>query len=124
MITFKKKTLEENLMKEAIDHLTKEGVSFDLITAGQADSVSKVNSKAMVLTEFKKTTDDRYSITIMDKGFYNYTRKLLEDYCGLKIVGEDKKARTFTAETSHIGIALDVVEVLGLKYNLSIVKEG
>ena len=41
----------------------------------------------------------------------------------LYLLDENKKERTVTAETDHLGIALDVIEVLGIKYNLSIVEE-
>ena len=42
----------------------------------------------------------------------------------MRIVDTDQSERTVTAETDHLGIALDVIEVLGIKYNLSIVEEN
>ena len=39
------------------------------------------------------------------------------------MVEEDKNKRTVTVETNHLGIVLDVIEILGIKYNLSIVKD-
>jgi hypothetical protein len=39
----------------------------------------------------------------------------------MRILSESKKDRTVTAETDHLGIALDVISILGTKYNLSIV---
>jgi hypothetical protein len=39
----------------------------------------------------------------------------------MRITDTNKKERTVTAETDHLGIALDVIAVLGTKYNLSIV---
>lgn len=122
MIIFKKKTLEENLMPKAEEYLEQEGVSFNKISPKEADAASKVNSKAMVLMSFIKNDRGYYQITVKDKEFYTYTRKLLKDYCSMRMVGEDQKTRTFTAETDHLGIALDVIEVLGIKYNLSIVE--
>lgn len=124
MITFKKKVLEENLIPEAIEHLKEEGIDFDVITPDQADKASKVNSKAMVLMSFNKTGQGTYQITVKDKEFYTYTRKLLgePEYCRMRITNENKKERTVTAEVDKLGIALDAIEILGLKYNLSIVE--
>ena len=39
-----------------------------------------------------------------------------------KIIDIDQKKRIITATTEHEGHALDAIEILGLKYNLSIVK--
>ena len=126
MITFRKKSLTQDLMPQAIEHLEKEGVEFNLITPKQADAASKVNSKAMVLMSFVKNERGFYQITVKDKEFYTYTRKFLGDpgYCRMRIVDTDQSERTVTAETDHLGIALDVIEVLGIKYNLSIVEEN
>ena len=41
----------------------------------------------------------------------------------MTITNIDKKKRIITAETDHLGRALDSIEILGLKYNLSIVME-
>lgn len=125
MITFKKKTLSQDLIPKAIEQLKKEGVSFNLISPEQADAASKVNSKAMVLMSFIKNDKGFYQIIVKDKEFYTYTRKFLGDpeYCRMRITDTNKKERTVTAETDHLGIALDVIEVLGIKYNLSIVEE-
>ena len=102
MITFKKKTLEENLMPKAEEYLEEEGVSFTKISPKQADAASKVNSKSMVLMSFIKNDRGFYQITVKDKEFYTYTRKLLKDYCSMRMVGEDQKSRTYTAETDHL----------------------
>lgn len=112
-------------MPKAIEQLKKEGVSFNLISPEQADAASKVNSKAMVLMSFIKNDKGFYQIIVKDKEFYTYTRKFLGDpeYCRMRITDTNKKERTVTAETDHLGIALDVIEVLGIKYNLSIVEE-
>ena len=122
MITFKKKTLTKDLIPEAIKQLKKEGISYNSITSAQADAASKVNSKAMVLLSFIQNEKGFYQITVKDKEFYSYTKKFLgdSDYCNMRIIDENKKERTITAETDHLGVALDVIEVLGIKYNLSI----
>lgn len=125
MITFRKKSLTENLISEAIEHLDKEGVNYSLISPSQADSASKVNSKAMVLMSFEKTESGTYQIVVKDKEFYPYTRKFIGDpsYCRMRITDTNQNERTVTAEVDHLGIALDVIEILGIKYNLSIVNE-
>lgn len=112
-------------MPQAIEHLNKEGVPFKLIAPEQADAASKLNSRSMVLMSFIKNESGFYQITVKDKEFYNYTRKFLTDpeFCRMRLIDESKKDRTFTVETDHLGIVLDVIEVLGIKYNLSIVEE-
>ena len=123
MIEFKKrKSLEQDLMSDAIKTLRDRKVSFDIITSDEADKVSKANSKAMVLMYCKKTEDGYYQIQVKDKEFYSYTRKLLKDIFRMRLVGENKKERTFTAECEHKGLLDDYLEILGLKYNLSLVK--
>lgn len=121
MIIFRPKTKVINLMGDALKHLDKEDVSYKLITPKEADSVSRLNSKALVLMEFIQNESGYYQITVKDKEFYSYTQKLLGDLCSMRIIETNKKDRTVTAETDHLGIALDVITVLGTKYNLSIV---
>lgn len=124
MITFKRKTFETDMIPEAIRHLESEKIDFNVISQKEAEAASKVNAKSMVLMSFVKTEKGFYQITVKDKEFYNYTKKLLSDpnYCRMRIVDEDKNKRTVTVETNHLGIVLDVIEILGIKYNLSIVK--
>lgn len=124
MIKFRSKSLEVDLMDEAIKHLEKEQVSFNIIKPDQADKASKVNSKSMVLMSFLKTEKGSYQITVKDKEFYPYTQKLIGglDYFNMKIADTDKKKRTVTGETDHLGVALDIIEILAVKYDLSIVK--
>lgn len=124
MIKFRSKFLESDVVDEAINHLEEKNVDFNLISKKDADKVSKVNSKSMVLMSFIKTDKGSYQITVKDKEFYPYTRKLIGDsnYFNMKITDTDPKERTVTGETSHLGIALDIIEILGVKYNLSIVK--
>lgn len=122
MVTFrKKKTIIEDLMPEVIDHLEKCGIRPNIISREDADRVSKVNSKAMVLVSFIKNENGYYQIQLMDKELYSYTQKLVKDIFRMRITEIDKKTRIVTAETDHKGIALDIIEVLGMKYNLSIV---
>ena len=124
MIKFRSKSLEVDLIDEAIKHLEKEHVSFKIIEPDQADKASKVNSKSMVLMSFLKTEKGSYQITVKDKEFYPYTQKLIGglDYLNMRITDTDKKKRTVTGETDHLGVALDIIEILAVKYDLSIVK--
>lgn len=80
MINFrKKKYLIQNLMPDAIEYLKKQGLRPNIITPEQADSVSRVNSKAMVLVSFIKNESGYYQIQVQDKELYNYTQKLIKD---------------------------------------------
>lgn len=122
MVTFrKKKTVIQDLMSDAVEHLRKCGIRPNMISREDADSVSKVNSKAMVLVSFVRNDGGYYQIQLMDKELYNYTQKLVKDIFRMRITDIDKKNRIITAETDHLGIALDIIEVLGMKYNLSVV---
>ena len=68
MINFrKKKYLIQNLMPDAIEYLKKQGLRPNIITPEQADSVSRVNSKAMVLVSFIKNESGYYQIQGQDK---------------------------------------------------------
>ena len=123
MIEFrKKKTLVKDLIPEAIDRLRKEGIPFNIITPEEANKVSKVNSKAMVLVSFIRTEFGYFQIKLQDKELYNYTQKLVKDYFRMRITDIDKQNRIITAECDYLGIALDIIEILGQKYNLSIVE--
>jgi hypothetical protein len=122
MVNFRPKPSKiTNLIKDAEKYLNDEGIVYNSISLREADSVSRVNSKAMVLMEFIQNEYGYYQIQVKDKEFYSYTQKLLGDLCGMRITNTNKKERTVTAETDHLGIALDVIAVLGTKYNLSIV---
>ena len=123
MINFKPKHQDvENLMPKAIQYLKDSGQKPNLIKLEDADNVSKINSRAMVLREFIKNSDGNYQISLQDKEMYNYTQKLIKDIFRMRVLEVDKKSRIITAETDSIGVALDIIEILGLKYNLSIVK--
>lgn len=122
MINFrKKKYLIQNLMPDAIEYLKKQGLRPNIITPEQADSVSRVNSKAMVLVSFIKNESGYYQIQVQDKELYNYTQKLIKDIFRMRITDINKGTRVITAETDHLGIAFDIIEILATKYNLSVV---
>lgn len=124
MVNFrKKKYLIQNLMSDALEYLRKQGIRPNIISPEQADSVSRVNSKSMVLVSFIRNEDGYYEIKLQDKELYSYTQKLVRDIFMMRITDIDKKNRIITAETDHLGRALDGIEILGLKYNLSIVME-
>lgn len=110
-------------MPDAIEYLRKKGIIPNIITPDQSDSVSRVNSKAMVLVSFIRNESGYYQIQVQDKELYNYTKKLIKDFFRMRITNIDQEKRIITAETDHLGIALDIVEVLGRKYNLSVVEE-
>ena len=122
MINFrKKKYLIQNLMPDAIEYLKKQGLRPNIITPEQADSVSRVNSKAMVLVSFIKNESGYYQIQVQDKELYNYTQKLIKDIFRMRITDINKETIVITAETDHLGIAFDIIEILATKYNLSVV---
>lgn len=123
MVTFRKKHLIQNLMPDALEYLKKQGLRPNIITPDQANEVSRVNSKAMVLVSFVKNESGYYQIQVQDKELYNYTQKLIRDIFRMRITDIDKTTRIITAETDHYGIVLDIIEALALKYNLSIVME-
>jgi len=110
-------------MPDALEYLKKQGLRPNIITPDQANEVSRVNSKAMVLVSFVKNESGYYQIQVQDKELYNYTQKLIRDIFRMRITDIDKTTRVITAETDHYGIVLDIIEALALKYNLSIVME-
>ena len=121
MIEFRKKSLIQDLMSEAVEYLKKEKVKFNTITEDQADQVSRVNSKAMVLRSFIRNENGMYQISVQDKELYKYTQKLIRDIFQMRITDIDTKNRIITAERPEKGIVLDIIEILGVKYNLSVV---
>ena len=124
MIEFrKKKSAIQDLIPDAMDNLRKIGVPFNSIKLDDADKVSRVNSKAMVLRSFIKNDNGYYEMKVQDKELYNYTQKLIKEKFQMRITDIDKKNRIITAECDHLGIALDIIEILGRKYNLSIVTQ-
>lgn len=124
MIEFRrKKSVILDLIPEAMDNLRKIGVPFNSIKLDDADKVSRVNSKAMVLRSFIKNDNGYYEMKVQDKELYNYTQKLIREKFQMRITDIDRKDRIITAECDHLGIALDIIEILGRKYNLSIVTQ-
>ena len=109
-------------MPKALEHLSQKGIRSNIITRDQADEVSKVNSRAMVIISFIKNENGYYQIQVQDKSLYNYTQKLLKDIFKMRITNIDRDNRIITAETDYLGVALDIIEILGIKYNLSIVQ--
>jgi hypothetical protein len=121
MITFKpKKYKERDLIPEAIHFLESSGRPFSEISKKEADDVSKINSRSMVLCEFMQTSDGKFKIVVQEKEGYRYTAKLLGN-CGLKVLESDPKTRKTTAQIDYLGKALGAIEILSLHYNLSIV---
>lgn len=124
MIEFRKrKSVIQDLVPEAMDNLRKIGVPFNSIKLEDADKVSRVNSKAMVLRSFIKNDNGYYEMKVQDKELYNYTQKLIKEKFQMRITDIDRENRIITAECDHLGIALDIIEILGRKYNLSIVTQ-
>lgn len=123
MVTFKtKKSLVVDMLPEAVTYLRENQIPFNIIPPSKADSASKVNSKAMVLISFNKTEYGYYTITVKDKEFYRYTQKLMKETFRARIIDTNPEERTVTAEVDHYGHARDIIEILALKYDLSIVQ--
>lgn len=121
MIEFRKKSQEKDLILDVIKDLDAEGFSYNRIAPKDADKVSKVNSKALVLVSCKQTDMGYFQIQVQDKELYNYTQKLLGNIFRLRILNVDRKTRVITAECDHFGKLLDMIEILAGKYDLSIV---
>lgn len=122
MISFRQKQLVKDMMPVALDHLAEEGIFPPVISQDQADAVSRVNSKSLVLESFIQNESGFYQIKIRDGKFYSWTRKMLETKFRMRILDANEKERTLTAETNHLGVALEIISALGFKYNLSVVQ--
>lgn len=123
MITFRpKKQKPINLVQKAIDYLTNKQVPFSIIKEKEADIVSQRNSKSIVLLEFIQNEMGLIQIKLQDKKLYSWTEKMISEIFRMNITDIDEKSRIITATSEHEGHVLDVIEILGLKYNLSIVK--
>lgn len=109
------------MMPKAMEYLESENIPFNRIKKDDADRVSSVNSKAMVLVSFIRDEQGRYEIQVQDKKLYNYTVKLLKDIFRMDIKNIDEKNRTITATCDYEGVILDIIDILGRKYNLSLV---
>lgn len=121
MINFRKKCLIQDLMPDALEYLKKKGLRPNIISPEDADSVSRVNSRAMVLVSFIMNENGYYQIQVQDKQLYNYTKKLIKDIFRMRVTDINQDTRVITAECDHLGMALDIIEILALKYNLSVV---
>ena len=123
MITFRpKKQKPINLVQKAIDYLTNKQVPFSIIKEKEADMVSQRSSKSIVLLEFIQNEMGLIQIKLQDKKLYSWTEKMISEIFRMSITDIDEKSRIITATSEHEGHVLDVIEILGLKYNLSIVK--
>lgn len=123
MITFRpKKQKPINLVQKAIDYLTNKQVPFSIIKEKEADMVSQRSSKSIVLLEFIQNEMGLIQIKLQDKKLYSWTEKMISEIFRMNITEIDEKSRIITATSEHEGHVLDVIEILGLKYNLSIVK--
>ena len=123
MIKFRyKKQKPVNLVQRAIDYLETRNVPFSVIKEKDADIVSQRNSKSIVLIEFIQNEYGLFQIKIQDKKLYSWTEKMISEIFKMEIVEINENSRTITATSEHEGHVLDVIEILGLKYNLSIVK--
>lgn len=125
MIKFREKpSSDQDLIGEVVDHLKKDGQSINTIEESEADDISRMNSKSLVLYSFKRVTNGYYQIRVMDKTAGRYIQKLIEDILRFRITDINSQNRIITAETKYLGMALDAIDVLGRKYNLSIVIRG
>lgn len=125
MITFRKKSVEQDMMPEAIKALEEAGTDYNIIKPEEASKVSKTNSKALVLTSFMQTDKGAYQLKFQSKEIYRYVQDtLLRDTFRMRIIDVDKANKIITAETDHLGIALDILELISLNphFNLSLVK--
>ena len=123
MITFRyKKQKPVNLIQDALNYLEKKDVPFTVIKEKDADIFSQKSAKSIVLRQFIQNEFGLYQIKIQDKKLYSWTEKMISDIFRMDITEIDEESRIITAVSEHEGHVLDVIEVLGLKYNLSIVK--
>lgn len=122
MIKFRERRKEEeDIMQDVITHLKEDGQNPNIIKEDDADRVSKLNSKSLVLYRAFLNLDNMYEIQIMDKELYRFTRKLLEDKLGLILERVDEEKRLFCAVDKYKGKILNAVDILGRRYNLSVV---
>lgn len=125
MIKFRPKSLVQDLMPEAIQRLDERGIDYNKVSLKEADKASRLNSKAMVILSFTKNERGYFELKFQSKEIYEYVKKLLRDEFRFRLTKIDVPTRTITAETDYKGIALDIIEILGLNphFNLSLVAE-
>ena len=123
MIKFRPKTPVKDLMPEAIKRLDEQGLDYKKIKESESEKTSMINSKAMVITSFSQNEHGYFEIKFRSKQIYRYVQKLLSETFGMRITDIDQTKHIITAETDHLGIALDIIEVLGLDphFDLSVV---
>lgn len=121
MIEFRNKSVEKDLMPEVIKYLKESKLPYNVIAPEDADRVSSVNSKAIVLVSCKKSERGYYRVQVQDKELYRWTQKFISESCGLRIVDINKKDRVITAECDHFGRLEDFIYLLSNRYNLSVV---
>ena len=100
MIRFREKRYEEvDLMPEILTHLKEDGQTPNIIEKKKdADRVSQINSKSLVLYKAVINTNNHYEIQVMDKELYRFTSKLLSEKLGFTITNVDEERRLVTAE--------------------------
>lgn len=122
MIRFREKQyIVQDLMNEVIEHLKLDGQKPNIIKEDQAKEVASTNSNSRVIYSFTRNKQGFYEMKLMDKELYNYTRKLLGDQFLLRITDEDKDMNMFTCESEFKGRILDAIDIIGRKFNLSVV---
>ena len=122
MIKFREKRYkEEDITPDVLSHLKEDGQTPNIIKESDAERVSQLNSKSLVLYKAILNLDNMYEIQVMDKELYRFTRKLLEDKLGLIISRVDEEKHLFCAVDKYKGKILNAVDILGRRYNLSVV---
>lgn len=122
MIRFRERRYEEvDIVPEVLSHLKEDGQNPQTIREEDADRVSQVNSKSLVLYKAFLNLDNKYEIQVMDKELYRFTVKLLEEKLGLIITNIDEDKRIISAVDKYKGKVLNAIDILGRRYNLSIV---
>lgn len=122
MIRFRERRYEEvDIVPEVLSHLKEDGQNPQTIREEDADRVSQVNSKSLVLYKAFLNLDNKYEIQVMDKELYRFTVKLLEEKLGLIITNIDEDKRIVSAVDKYKGKVLNAIDILGRRYNLSIV---
>lgn len=122
MIKFRERRYEEvDITPDVLTHLKEDGQTPKIIKEEDADRVSKINSKSLVLYKAFLNLDNMYEIQVMDKELYRFTGKLLEEKLGLILERVDEEKRLFCAVDKYKGKILNAVDILGRRYNLSIV---
>ena len=122
MIRFRERRYEEvDIVPEVLSHLKEDGQNPQTIREEDADRASQVNSKSLVLYKAFLNLDNKYEIQVMDKELYRFTVKLLEEKLGLIITNIDEDKRIISAVDKYKGKVLNAIDILGRRYNLSIV---